>query len=202
MFSNQRLWAQIRPSASSQRRDSIYFNGKYHTPADYRLLLKEEEKTNFDTYFMPGAAFVYFMPKGADSIGVFSGIAVEYLIYASMHQSDESGPSHTRIYGKLGLLNSDKDSKNPMFVYSLGLDLSIERNPRRNYMIPYFGVEFGGISQKKFGGSLQFTPTFGLHVLSKKNLFVNLQGGYMYPLRNFESLRGWMYQAGLNFSLW
>ncbi|MCU0434670.1 MAG: hypothetical protein MUC87_14540 [Bacteroidia bacterium] len=186
----------------TNRGDSVWFQGKLYSQADYKLAKEAYEKLNFTTYFMPGLGYKYYQPKASDSTGSFSGLTVEYLIYAKVEQSDDPGPSHVRFYSKLNILRSDKSNINSMFMYTLGLDLSLEKNPKRTFLIPYFGLEFGGISQKQFGSTVQFTPTFGIHVLSKKNLFINLQGGYMYPISNFEMLQGWMGQAGVNFALW
>jgi hypothetical protein len=182
--------------------DSMYFKSKYYAPADYAIVKKADDKINFQTYFMPGLAYAVFQPKATDSLGQFSGLTVEYLIYAKVEQNDESGPSHFRFYSKLNILQSTKSSINSMFMYTAGIDLSLEKNPKRSFLIPYFGLEFGGLSQKQLGTTVQFTPTFGIHLLSKKNLFINVHGGYLYPIANFETLQGWFGQAGLNFALW
>lgn len=182
--------------------DSIRFRGKYYSQADYKVVKAAYEKMNFETYFMPGLGYTFYQPKANDSIGYFSGLTVEYLIYGKVEQNDNPGPSHVRFYSKLNILKSNRATINSMFMYTLGLDLSLEKNPKRSFLIPYFGLEFGGISQKQFGSTVQFTPTLGIHILSKKNLFINIHGGYVYPLSNFEMLQGWFGQAGLNFALW
>jgi hypothetical protein len=182
--------------------DSILFNGKWYAPADYKVAKWQDEKIHFDTYFMPGLAFSVYQPKLSDSTGRFSGLTVEYLIYAHVSQSDDAGPSHVRVYTKLNILKSSKLTVNSLFMYTIGLDMSLEKNPKRTFLIPYFGLELGGMSQKQFGSTLQFTPTFGVHLLSNKNIFINLHGGYVYPLKNFEMLQGWYGQAGVNFALW
>lgn len=182
--------------------DSLYFKGNYYNQVEYDKAIAHDAKFNFETYFMPGLAYTVFQPKASDSLGLFSGLAVEYLIYSKVEQNDESGPSHVRWYSKLNILNSDKKEINSMFMYTIGLDLSLEKNPKRNYLVPYFGLEFGGMTQKQLGSTVQFTPTLGVHLLSKKNIFLNIHGGYIYPLRNFEMQQGWFAQAGLNFALW
>jgi hypothetical protein len=164
--------------------------------------MDKDEKLNFETYFMPGGGYSYFMPKGVDSVGNWSGVTIDYLFYAKVEQDDDPGPSHVRWYGKLSIMNSDKEGMKDMFLYSAGVDLSLEKNPTRNFLVPYFGLEFGGVSQKQLGSTVQFTPTVGLHILSHQNLFINVYGGYNYPIKNFDLLQGWYAQAGLNFALW
>jgi hypothetical protein len=185
-----------------EHKDSTYWEGRLYPDSVYKVLKTDYDNNNYESYLMPGVAYLYYTPKESDSVGNFQGIAVEYLIYAQVHKNDDPGPSHTRIYLKLNILNSDKDEMGDMFMYTAGVDLSFERNPSRNYLVPYFGLEIGGISQKQLGTSLQFSPTFGLHVLSKRNLFINVQGAYIYPKENFEILKGWIAQVGINFAMW
>jgi hypothetical protein len=161
-----------------------------------------DPNTYFETYFMPGVGYTYYQPTAKDSLGTFSGLAIEYLLYGQNKQTDNSGPSHVRFYSKLNILKTNKENISSMFMYAVGLDLSIEKNPKRNFLIPYFGLEFGGISQKNVGSTAQFTPILGVHLLSRKNFFLNVRSGYVYPIANFEILQGWFGQIGLNFSLW
>ena len=189
---------------TSDKKDSIYYKGKYYLTTDpsYKEEHLKWEKVNFETAFMPGLSYSHFVPKKTDSTGNFSGFAVEYLLFAKIYQNPKSGPSHVRWYARFNMLRSDKKGISDMFNYALGLSLSIEKNPNRVLFIPYFGLEFGGLSQSKWGTTAAFTPTLGLHLVSKKNLFVNFQGGYVYPITNFDMLQGWNFQCGVNFALW
>ena len=189
---------EIMAQNNSTTADSVYYYGKNIPKAEYNRL----SKRNFESWFMPGLAYTYYQPKISDSLGYFSGVAVEYLIYANVQQSDSDGPSHVRLYSKFNILRSSKKEISSLFLYTAGLDLSIEKNPRRTFLIPYFGLEFGGMSQKTVGSTVQFTPTVGVHLLSTKNLFINAHGGYLYPIKNFESMQGWFAQVGANFALW
>lgn len=196
------VFVGVLHSFSQYSGDSVWFKGKYYSPEEYEIVKAEDEKVNFETYFMPGIGYTYFQPKAIDSVGTFSGLTVEYLIYAKVEQNNNPGPSHVRWYAKLNILTSDKENINSMFMYTIGLDLSLEKNPKRSFLIPYFGLEFGGLSQKQFGSTVQFTPTLGIHLLSKKNLFINVHGGYIYPISNFDMLQGWVAQVAINFALW
>jgi hypothetical protein len=186
----------------SKHGDSIWFETKYYSPDDYIKAHEKYENFNYETWFIPGIDYTFFQPHAYDSIGQFSGITVEYLIYSNVAQNNRPGPSHVRVYSKFNILNSDKANINSMFMYTFGFDLSIEKNPNRSFLIPYFGLEFGGLTQKQVGSIVQFTPTFGFYLLSKKNISINIRGGYLYPNKNFEMLQGWFGQAGLNFILW
>lgn len=188
--------------------DSILFKNKYYLNTDPEYepikawLNVGQDKNNFEAFFMPGLGYTFYSPKGQDSTGLFNGIAVNYLIYTKMYQNDKPGPSIVRFYTKFSIVKSDKSDISDLFCYLLGLSFSFEKNPQRNYLVPFFGLEFGGLSQKQFGTTGQFTPTLGLHLVAKKNLFINLQGGYVYPITNFDNLQGIFMEAGLNFALW
>jgi len=185
-----------------EHKDSLEFNGKYYTPADYKVVKEAYDRVNYSTWFMPGIGYAYYQPKAMDSLGSFSGISVDYLIFTSENQNESHGPSHVRVYGKLNILNSDKSASSPLFSYMVGVNMSIEKNPRRSFLIPSFGLEFGGLTNKDLGSTALFVPTFGLYLLSKKNIYINVNGGYYYPISNLELLRGWYAQAGVNFTLW
>ena len=169
---------------------------------DLPLKKKTKNYTNDeDLYFMPGAGFSVYAPS-ADTLGVFSGGNIDFLFYSAISQNNRRGPSHVRFYGKLGVLNSSKKNIATMLTYSAGITFSFERTPKRDFLIPYFGVEIGSITQKQISASFQITPIAGLHIVAKPNIFVNLHGGYIYPNTNAEALRGYTGQLTVNFSFW
>jgi hypothetical protein len=188
--------------AQIDSRDSIYFQGRYYKPDEYRNAKNEYDKYNFDKRFMPGIGYSYFKPAKSDSIGNFDGITVKYLFYRDVSQNQDPGPSHLTFYAKLSLLKSSEANFSQIFLYSMGLDLSFEKDPHRYYFIPFFGLEVGGLSQKSYGTTIQFTPTVGLHLISKKNFTLDFSGGYVYPVKNFEHLAGWYGDLCVNFVLW
>lgn len=204
LISILQLFAYAQETKPVEKKDSIFYKGNFYLTTDpkYKEIKPAWEKINFETAFMPGISYSYFQPKDSDSTGIFKGFAVEYLIYAKIYQNNKPGPSHVRWYGRFNMLKSDKKGISDMFNYAVGLSLSIEKNPGRVLLVPYFGLEFGGLSQTSWGTIAEFTPTLGVHIISQKNLFINLQGGYVYPITNFDLLQGWNFQAGINFALW
>jgi hypothetical protein len=156
---------------------------------------------DFDAFFMPGLGYRVYTPKN-DTLGLFHGLSVEFLFFERIRQTNSRGPSHSRMYGKLSILSSNEEDVNDLFEYGVGLDFSIERNPKRDWLIPYFGAEVGAISQKNQSTVFLFKPMLGLHLLAKEHLFINAQGGYLYPVKKFDDLQGLMGELTLNFSLW
>ncbi|HYG52345.1 MAG TPA: hypothetical protein VD905_15650 [Flavobacteriales bacterium] len=158
--------------------------------------------TDHESFFVPGGGYGLYMPNGLDTPGYFSGAIIEYLFYNKINQTDLWGPSHVRFYGKLQIMNGSTAELGSIFSYNTGLDFSFERNPRRNLLIPYFGLEMGGMSGRNYGTNFAFYPLAGLRFLAFKRLNFGASTLYAYPVKNFDMFRGWLAQATLNFSLW
>ncbi|TNE79523.1 MAG: hypothetical protein EP332_10655 [Bacteroidetes bacterium] len=196
------LFAALPATAQRIASDSVYYNGKLISKAEYDKEQKRKAYKNFHTYMMPGVSYLIYTPKRADSLGSYTGINIDYLISARVSQNTNPGPSHVRFYGKLSILGSSKSEMPSILNYGLGLNLSVEKYPNRRFFIPYFGLESGGMAQRGYGNTLQFTPLLGMHIVAQSNLFVNIHAGYVYPIKNFDQYQGWTAQAGFNFALW
>ena len=96
----------------------------------YEVLLTDEtvyKKYNYELYAMPGIGYVQYHFAGQDSLGHYSGMFVEYLIWAKSHQNNEFGPSHVKIYTRFNLNKSSRSEMSRMYMYSAGVQLSIEK---------------------------------------------------------------------------
>jgi hypothetical protein len=127
---------------------------------------------------------------------------MELVPYAWIHRNANRGPSHGRITVRADLLDSTHDDIGLALIYSVGLDLSIERNPYRRWLIPFFGVDFGGISQRKLGHHFLSSPHLGLYLWTTRNVFVTLSGAYQIVPSHLDTLGGWRASAGLNLTMW
>ncbi|MBU1412532.1 hypothetical protein KKC22_13555 [Myxococcota bacterium] len=186
--------------------------------ASKTMVVKVREE--WESFFLPGLAATTYIPANNDLLGIFSGISINYVFLAWVHRNEKRGPSHGRLYFKVDILTSSEKEIEDMIYYAFGLDLSFERNPRRPFLIPVFGLEMGGsytsrlvpvegcttsdteTCMEKLGGVFHITPTFGVHLWSDRNFFVSLTGGYTFPIQDYENLRGWRVNLGLNFTMW
>jgi len=186
--------------------------------ASKTMVIKVREE--WESFFLPGLAATTYIPENHAELGIFNGISINYVFLAWVHRNEKRGPSHGRLYFKVDILDSTKKDVEDMIYYAFGLDLSFERNPRRPFLIPVFGLEMGGsytsrlvptegctVSEtetcmEKLGGVFHITPTFGVHLWSDRNFFVTLTGGYTFPIQDYENLRGWRVNLGLNFTMW
>lgn len=179
---------EIRVSAS---------DGSHTITKTVRVSVEEE----WETFLMPGLSYTAYQPVDS-AFGTFHGPSAELLIAGWIHRNENRGPSHVRIYSTIGLLSSTKNDVDKAVIPALGFDLSIERNPRRSFLVPYFGLEGGLIAQEAIGAPGYVFPFLGGHLWSSRNLFVNLSGGYVFPMHNVDVARGYVGRLSLNFSLW
>jgi hypothetical protein len=158
--------------------------------------------TEWDDYFMPGIGYKVYVPKSA-ALGTYHGLVTESIIYARAigKNSYKHGPSRVKIYGNLSIMASDNAEAKDIFFSNLGLNLSFEGNTDRNYLIPFFGVEAGGLFQRNFS-TMHFTPVTGIQLLSTKTILWNVQGGFQYTYKRFEEYSGYMVSSTLNVLLW
>jgi hypothetical protein len=156
----------------------------------------------WESYAMPGVVYSLYVPSGSEQYGVFHGPSFELLFGAWIHRNDNRGPSHGRIYSSIGLLSSTKSGIKKGVRFDMGFDLSIERNPLRRYLIPYFGMEGNVLVQSQMPDAFYFSPFGGVHLWSDSNTFINVQYGYEFPTSHVDELRGHSVKAGIDFSLW
>lgn len=191
-------------------------DGAHKVPREIKIIVEDEH----ESFFMPGVGFSLFVPNHSEPLGVFVGARIEILPAAWIHLNEKRGPSHGRVYLSFDILTSTKTgsasgtfkSADPMkpnqvhdaFLPALGFDLSLERNPSRRWMIPYFGMEGGAFFQLNTGTVAFLEPLGGVHLWSSQNVYLNLMGGYFLPLSTeiFDDTRGVRGRLTFDFSLW
>ena len=160
----------------------------------------------WESYFMPGLQYSMLSPANRATWGTFHGVSAEILFASWIHRNENRGPSHGRVYLDMDLLRSTKSDKSAAFDLNFGFDLSIERNPYRKFLLPYFGLKTGAFIQKDLekGSVWHLTPLLGVYLYADKNLFINASAGYFLPIsaERFDDLRGLRATVGANFSLW
>jgi hypothetical protein len=189
------IWTPKRAQHGFQSVVIVASDGALKTEMDHQV----EVRDDWEGFFMPGASYSLYVPRGADE-GVFHGPAFELLIGGWIHRNENRGPSHGRVYASVGLLQSTVDVD--AVSAAIGFDLSIERNPTRSYLIPFFGLEAGGLFRQGAPSIAQFTPSLGVHLITGRNLFLNISGGYLFPTARIDDLLGYTARASLNVSLW
>jgi hypothetical protein len=175
-------------------------NGEASASTPMSLIVVEE----WGTFFMPGLGYSGYAPNGLEAYGPYAGVSAEFLLFAWIYHNNNRGPSNGRTYIDCDILWSSHARANTLFVPTIGLDLSIERNPIRHFLLPYYGLESGAIIQKGFDALGFFTPYLGVHAFASQNVFLNVTAGYVFPLdaNRFDDFRGWRLKAGIDLSFW
>lgn len=167
--------------------------------------LSFSQKEEWDDYFMPGIGYRVYAPKNQQKLGVYQGIVTEFVVYARAvnNPTKWTGPARVKTYGNLSILKSDSDSSSATNIFNInfGLNLSFESRTNRNWFIPYFGLEVGGLFQRNFS-SFQLIPVAGVQLVSNRHLIWNLQAGYNYTVKDFEDYSGLQFASTLNILLW
>ncbi|HEX2733869.1 MAG TPA: hypothetical protein VHM70_19805 [Polyangiaceae bacterium] len=160
----------------------------------------EYEEVEWESYMLPGAGYAGYVPR-AKEIGAFSGVLLQIDLATWIHQNDNRGPSHGRVYISSEILQG-KSTQPILFIYAFGTSLSFERNARRSWLIPHYGLEFGGFTSDTLGNHFQATPYLGVHLFASPNLFTSLRVGYRMLPGQLEQLGGLQASGSLEFSVW
>jgi len=184
-------------------------DGKTKVDRTIRIVVEEEH----ESFFMPGVGFSFWLPGNTDRLGVFNGFTIEFLGVRWVHDNEKRGPSHGSIYLDFDVLFSTGAKVpdpiyglkvDPIFMPVLGFDLSIERNPARRFLIPYFGLEGGVMFQQQTGTLGLVLPFAGLHFYSSRNFEVGLKAGYLLPFSSeqFGDVAGLRARLSADLSFW
>lgn len=159
------------------------------------------EHDEWTSFLLPGVGYSIYAPRDPAST-VFHGLNLELVVAAWIHRNDNRGPSHGRIYLNTELLNATGLNIPLMFAYSAGLSLSFERNPQRNWLIPHYGFEIGGILHQRTGAFFQTTPYAGVHLYSSPNVFLGTRLGYRLVPSRIDDLAGLHFGVVADVSIW
>jgi hypothetical protein len=151
---------------------------------------------------MPGLSYATYQPRATLDTYGYQGASVEFIVGSWAHRNNRHGPSHGRYYIDLDLLFPLSGRGGNLFAYTAGVDLTLERNPSRRFLLPYYGVELGGVHSAELGNYFIAVPYGGVHLWADRNLWVNVSGGYVFPGRDLDQLSGLWAKAGLDVTFW
>lgn len=159
----------------------------------------DAECREYESFMVPGGQAVLYKPSGVSSPYVGGGFQVSLARWS--HHNDDFGPAEGNVFFQASLLQSPA-SPHVLGIYEGGMTLSFERNPKRRYLIPYFGFTAGGMAAEDVKGVGFVQPLAGVHLYSHPHVQADLQGGYVFPGDDLDRLHGFRAQAALRFHLW
>jgi hypothetical protein len=155
----------------------------------------------FATSFVPTVQGLAYVPLGK-GVGPFYGGGVEAVLFTWSNNADTFGPSQGKVRLDVGGLASSRDEQGAMVLYRGGAVVSFERNAGRSWMIPYFAADVGGMHARGVGGRVFADASLGLYLLYTRNVMIDAEGSFVFPLSGFERFAGPKATLTASFSLW
>jgi len=153
-----------------------------------------------EIYLMPGLQGVVYAPV-ASAATPYVGAGVHLAPLQWSHNSDDFGPSQGSVFVQASLLRSESSSST-MSLFEGGTTLSFERNSSRGFMIPYFGATVGALHHAELPDAGYGFPMLGLHAIYNPHVMIDLEGGYVFPFSDLDTLRGPRGDMVARFSMW
>jgi hypothetical protein len=148
---------------------------------------------------MPSAFGMVYAPN--DAAGPWYGGGLEAATVWS-DNSQEFGPSHGKLRFDLGALRSTTSGAGTMVMYRGGAQVSFERNPSRQWLIPYFDFDVGGLWTKASGSHLFGDGGVGVYLAHRRTLVVDVELDGLLPFSGVDQLGGVRAQLSASFALW
>ena len=132
----------------------------------------------------------------------FYGGGVEAVLIAWSDNSQAFGPSQGRIRADVGVMTSNAINAGTLVMYRTGAQVAFERNASRDFAIPYFAVDFGGLHSFETGRRWFVDGGVGMYVIHRRGLVVDAEVTGLLPFRDASVLGGVTTRLALSFALW
>ncbi len=199
-FDSDKLIFYWTPSKEDVGKHRFKIVGKYKDNID-TLETTFDITNEWNSTLIPGLSYTIYFPTDKN-LGAFKGVAINYLLSSWIAVNEYPGPSHGNVYTKFAILFSDKENIKELFLYGIGFNVSFEKNAQRNFLIPYFGFEISGISHNTMSHVATFSPDVGLWFYYTENINIGGNFSYLFPIKYFETIRGYQTNITVTFSLW
>lgn len=159
----------------------------------------DAECREYETFVVPGGQATLFKAAGVEKPYLGGGFRLDAVRWS--HPNDDFGPAEGSVFFQASLLQSPS-SKHTLGIYEGGVTLSFERNPKRRFLIPYFGFTTGGMFANDMPRSGFIQPLGGLHLYTHPNVVADAQAGYVFPTDDVDRLQGVRAQISIRFHAW
>ena len=130
----------------------------------------------------------------------FYGGGVEAIWLAWSDNSQAFGPSQGRVRSTIGVYRGE--DAGTLVMYRTGAQVAFERNASRDFVIPYFAADLGGLSSDATGRRWFVDAGLGLYVIHRRGVILDLEVTGVLPFRDADQLGGVTSRLALSFSLW
>jgi hypothetical protein len=129
----------------------------------------------------------------------FVGGGVEAIWLAWSDNSAAFGPSQGRIRSSVGVYSGDDAT---LVMWRTGAQVGFERNASRQYLIPYFAVDFGGFYTEGTGRRWFVDGGLGLYLVHRRGVILDAEVTGLLPFQHADDLGGFTSRLALSFALW
>lgn len=130
------------------------------------------------------------------------GGGVEAVLFAWSDNSQAFGPSQGRVRFDIGVYRGDPMTLGSMVRYRTGAQVAFERNASREWLIPYFTIDLGGMWSELIGRRWFVDGGIGVYVIHRRTVIVDLEATGVLPFREASSLGGVAGRLAASFALW
>jgi len=166
----------------------------------------EKQTMEFYNQGFPGftGGFCYFFESGAVYAGGSFRFDLLYGIDRNRPQSSYIDRGRWEVYIDVGLFGRvipESENFDLFFQYLVGFTTSFEtpKTLKRNFLIPYIGLEFGGICIKDTGNGLMVSPTSGINLISFPGMTLSIDTSLLLSTIAFYDFLGMETTVNLNF---
>lgn len=132
----------------------------------------------------------------------FFGGGVEAVLLAWSDNSQAFGPSQGRIRADIGLFSSSAMDSGTLVMYRTGAQVSFERNASRDFAIPYFAFDFGGLYSDATGRRWFLDGGIGMYLLHRRGVIIDVEATGLLPFHDADQIAGVTSRLALSFALW
>jgi hypothetical protein len=197
------LYFSVKEAAASsaeQRVTVTVTDGELSTVIDAPIfVVSRKSDPDWRPYFAPGLGYAGFTPlDGPGYHGVRGELTwagrrnplVDRRRCRAAPQDYRCDMSHWRLYSMLESGFPSSAHPGTLFAYAVGFTRGLEENPLRDFLVPYFGLEAGGLFSRSLPHLFQITPSLGLNVYTSAPLWIDLGLGLRVVPQRIESLSG------------
>lgn len=184
----------------------------------FTILLSRFSFAQNQGYSAPGSSEIYnvIVPGGSAGVitffkegsPIFAGGSMRYDLAYGLSKNQPTASfverGRSEVYVDIGLFGSLPTDGSPtvlLFRYIIGLTTSFEtpRSLNRNFLVPYMGIELGGVYIEGAGNGFMAIPVLGLNIVTLPTFTMSMDTGLIFNTVSFTQYLGLRSELHINF---
>ncbi|WCL82734.1 hypothetical protein PPO43_06465 [Saprospira sp. CCB-QB6] len=138
------------------------------------------QEAEFPFLLAPNLGYDVFIPSQYQQYGGFDGPRIGCVFYSYTEDFEGKNRPAQQAYSlHFSFLRSSKIPQERLFVFSLGGRFSFESHFDRKYLLPYYGLEAGGLKRSPKKMALHISPLLGLELWHHRSFALYAQAKYL-----------------------